>query len=688
VKLKGGNFMTEKNQNLSRRKFITAGSAALAVPLVMGMAGKVADAAAAEKTEAASPQKKTYYINDNCTLCNLRCKDNCPAGAVYFDGDKMAINTDKCIRCGTCMKVCELSAVTDSSAQPPEIKPHDIIHRDCDVLILGGGTSGLIAAARIADMTKKKVIVLEKAKKAGGSGKFAMGVKYFSTKWQIDAGIPDQMDDFIRSAMNSTDWELNIKLVSNAFRSIPGFFDWFCTWGKPEDIYTFDKTARKAMQIQIKDMIKNRCTPLMNKVIEGCNKWGVEILTEHSATEFIMGDRGEIAGVKAKDPGGVTIFNCRYCLVATGNVINCGSLMARCVPGYVNVINRRSGHRMPTNTGDGVLMAEKAGIPVDYSSVCVTYTGVNSTLAESAVRSQEGRGEALYVNLEGKRWANETNTPESLLLKQPGCAFFNVMDSKILTMDRVSSGGGMMMSMSGNQGGRSVESGVPDIGGGSTGSGAPQGMSGGQGSAPGGQGGAQSAQGGPQGGMAAAGGTTATAAAGGQGGAPGGPGMAGGGWPPGGSGKTDVKELQRIAALSGRHVCIGNTLEELADKMGLDRKTFTATVKRYNELCAKGHDDDFLKPKTHLFPIEKAPFYAFSHYLGCDGAVGGLAINENAQVINKNGPIENLYAAGDTTGSRHIVRAGIRTEIINDMTWAVASGYLAGDNIGKQLKTI
>jgi succinate dehydrogenase/fumarate reductase flavoprotein subunit/NAD-dependent dihydropyrimidine dehydrogenase PreA subunit len=653
--------MSEKDLNLSRRKFMTASSAAIAAPIVMNMAGKVAESKAAEKTEAASTGKKTYYINDNCCLCNLRCQNNCKAGAIYFDGDKMAIDTEKCVRCGKCMEVCELSAVVDSSAPPPEIKPHDIIHRDCDVLILGGGTVGLIAAAKIADMTRKKVIVLEKSKRTGGSGNFAMGVKFFSTKWQLDAGIPDQMEDFIRSAMNAVDWELNIKLVSNAFRSLPGFFDWLCTWGKPEEIFDFNKSAGKAMQIQMKDQLATRCTPLMKKMLEGCNKWGVEILTEYTATDFIMGDKGEVAGVKAKDPGGTTIFNCKYCLVGTGNVINCGSLLARCIPEYNTVIGRRSGHRIPYNTGDGVLMAEKAGIPIDYNSVCVTYTGVNSTLAEAAARSQEGRGECLYVNLDGKRWINETNTPESMVLKQPKCTFFNVMDSKILMMDRVASV--RMMSTGGNQGGRSVESGVPDISSGTTGSSG----------APGGMGGPPSSQGG------------------GQGGAPGGTGVGQGGmqagaWPPGGSGKVDVKELQRIASLSGRHVVIGDTIEELADKMGVDRKTFVATVKRYNDLCAKGHDDDYLKPKTHLFPIEKAPFYAFSHYLGCDGAVGGLAINENGQVMGKNGPIENLYAAGDTTGSRHIVRAGVRTEIINDMSWAVASGYLAGESIGKQLK--
>jgi succinate dehydrogenase/fumarate reductase flavoprotein subunit/NAD-dependent dihydropyrimidine dehydrogenase PreA subunit len=662
--------MREKDFNLTRRKFLAAGSTAIAAPLVMNIAGKVADAKAAEKTEAASTQKKTYYINDNCCLCNLRCKDNCPAGAIYFDGDKMAIDTEKCIRCGTCMKVCEVSAVTDSSAPPLEIKPHDIIHRSCDALILGGGASGLIAAARIASMTGKKVIVLEKAKRAGGSGMFAMGVKFFSTRWQIDAGIPDQMDDYIRSAMNATDWELNLQLVSNSFRSLPKFFDWFCTWGKPEEIYTFDKNAGKARNIQIKDMIKNRCTPLMKRMIEGCSKWGVEILTEYAAAEFIMGDRGEIAGIVARDPGGTTIFNCKFCLVATGNVLNCGSLIARCVPEYVNALKRRGGHRLPTNTGDGVLMAEKAGVPVDYSSICVTYTGVNSSLAETEVRNQEGRGEALFINLNGKRWVNETVTPESLLLKQPKCTYFSIMDSRILMMDRVAST--RMMGINANMGGRNVESGVPDIGSSTTGnSGAPGGMAG-----------------------AAAG---MTAAAGAQGGAAGGMpqgaqnpmGFAGGGAGPFGTdvqGKANLKELQRIASLQGRHVCIADTIEELADKMGVDRKTFVATVKRYNEFCAMGSDDDFLKPKTHLFPIEKAPFYAFSHYLGNDGAVGGLTINENTQVMGHNGPIGGLYAAGDTTGSRFINRAGVRTEIINDMTWAVASGYLAGENIGKQLK--
>jgi fumarate reductase flavoprotein subunit len=133
-------------------------------------------------------------------------------------------------------------------------------------------------------------------------------------------------------------------------------------------------------------------------------------------------------------------------------------------------------------------------------------------------------------------------------------------------------------------------------------------------------------------------------------------------------------------------VVIADTLEELADKMGVDRKAFIATVKRYNELCSKGHDDDYYKQEKYLLPIEKSPFYASSHYLGMDGAFGGLSVNENMQVISKKGSINNLYATGDTLGSNHINKGGERQSFVNEMSWAVGSGYLAGQHIGKQLK--
>jgi succinate dehydrogenase/fumarate reductase flavoprotein subunit len=39
---------------------------------------------------------------------------------------------------------------------------------DCDLVVLGAGGAGLVAGVKAADLTGKKVIILEKAKKPGG----------------------------------------------------------------------------------------------------------------------------------------------------------------------------------------------------------------------------------------------------------------------------------------------------------------------------------------------------------------------------------------------------------------------------------------------------------------------------------------------------------------------------------------
>jgi succinate dehydrogenase/fumarate reductase flavoprotein subunit len=699
--------LNESNHNVSRRQFMAVSSAAVAAPLLMNAASSVAEnkgAVTAAKATEKQASGKTYYINDNCILCPpLPCKTGCPVGAIAFDGDRFAIDANKCIRCGNCEKVCEIGAVTDASATPTVVKPHNVLYRECDLLIVGGGTSGVIAAAIAGDMAKgKKIILLERAKRPGGSGFYANGFRLFSTKWQKDAGVPDQMDDYVRSAMNITRWQLNPQLVVNAFRSIPNFFDWFCTWGKAEEIWEMNDSrfAKRRKNIEVKNWQVVKSRDIMHRLINKCKEQGAEFLTEHSATEYIMGDHGEIAGVKAIDPGGSTIINCKYCLVSTGNLINCDALIAHSVPEYVTALRRRAGHRLPTNTGDGVLMAMQAGIPVDYDNICVTFTGPNSSLALPHMRAYDQMGEAMHVNLEGKRWVNETyiqvdteNGFLPVLMRQPKCTFFAVMDSKIATMEALPQA---QILTSGNEGGRNVEAGVPDPDAKeSSGMGGRGGMGGGRGPSGGAAPAGMAAAGAPAGNGAAPAGMTAGGGQAAGGAAPAGMAAAGGAAPGGGGGpmggewsKLDAKGLEEVAALKGRHVVIGNTLEELADKMGVDRKTFVETVKRYNEFCAKGRDDDYLKPKKYLLPIKEAPFYATSHFLSMDGAVGGLNINENMQVVGKNGPVENMYAAGDTTSGRFINRGYERIEIINDMTWAMASGFLAGENIGKRLKSL
>jgi hypothetical protein len=53
------------------------------------------------------------------------------------------------------------------------------------------------------------------------------------------------------------------------------------------------------------------------------------------------------------------------------------------------------------------------------------------------------------------------------------------------------------------------------------------------------------------------------------------------------------------------------SIEELAAKIGRDPATLADTVRRYNASCAKGVDEEFGRSRETLYPIDKAPFFAF-----------------------------------------------------------------------------
>lgn len=107
-----------------------------------------------------------------------------------------------------------------------------------------------------------------------------------------------------------------------------------------------------------------------------------------------------------------------------------------------------------------------------------------------------------------------------------------------------------------------------------------------------------------------------------------------------------------------RSCTTADTIEELAAKLYKDetaQQNMIAAVKRYNELAAKGHDDDFGKTAKRLFPIEKAPFYATQISAGSMlVCLGGLSVDpETLCCVDEDlAPIQGLYAVGNNMGGR------------------------------------
>ena len=109
------------------------------------------------------------------------------------------------------------------------------------------------------------------------------------------------------------------------------------------------------------------------------------------------------------------------------------------------------------------------------------------------------------------------------------------------------------------------------------------------------------------------------------------------------------------------------TLEELAEKLGIEEAALLATVERFNGFARTGRDLDFargesasdryygdprVKPNPALGAVETGPFYAIQIVPGDLGTKGGLTTDGAGRVLDDNRhPIAGLYAAGNTTAS-------------------------------------
>jgi succinate dehydrogenase/fumarate reductase flavoprotein subunit len=99
-----------------------------------------------------------------------------------------------------------------------------------------------------------------------------------------------------------------------------------------------------------------------------------------------------------------------------------------------------------------------------------------------------------------------------------------------------------------------------------------------------------------------------------------------------------------------------DTPEELAAQIVKDPENeglmtpenLAATIARWNELCAMGHDEDFQREEDTMAPFTTPPFYAVKCYPGGPNTQGGLKKNALGQVLDPFGEvIKRLYCIGE-----------------------------------------
>lgn len=94
-----------------------------------------------------------------------------------------------------------------------------------------------------------------------------------------------------------------------------------------------------------------------------------------------------------------------------------------------------------------------------------------------------------------------------------------------------------------------------------------------------------------------------------------------------------------------------DTIQELAEKLGLPVKAVEQTVENNNASVVANYDHEFGKEPYRITPIEKAPYYGciLGGRILC--TLDGLRVNTKMEVLDQNFlPIKHLYAGGNDSG--------------------------------------
>lgn len=131
--------------------------------------------------------------------------------------------------------------------------------------------------------------------------------------------------------------------------------------------------------------------------------------------------------------------------------------------------------------------------------------------------------------------------------------------------------------------------------------------------------------------------------------------------------------LQKHTA-QGLHVK-ANTLDELAEKLGIDKDNLKATVKEFNMAVRGEIKDPFREKPTKKEFMSEGPYYGVQVESAVHMTRGGVVADEKTQVYYENGNVvKGLYAAGEVANSNSGAYSA-----------AVIFGRIAGEEAAKYI---
>jgi fumarate reductase flavoprotein subunit len=289
---------------------------------------------------------------------------------------------------------------------------------DTDIVIAGGGLSGLSAALTAAE-SGVKAIVLEKMHFLGGAGLFPEGSLGIGTRYQKENGIQATTDKVFAKVMEFHHWRCNASVISTLLNESGKTIDWLTDHGaKIEGIRTMFPREKS---LQVWHIFEGRGARVVKIMSENIKKKGGLILTETPVRELLINDQGVVIGILAKNAKGETVtVTAKAVIIATGGFVSNKKMLKKYVPdvstpGMAKLMYR--GPAVDGRTGDGINLA----LSVNAALAGMGTLAGNSPYLDNEPAIRQFRGPEymqqmrcalsqpfLWVNKYGARFYNES----------------------------------------------------------------------------------------------------------------------------------------------------------------------------------------------------------------------------------------------------------------------------------------
>jgi fumarate reductase flavoprotein subunit len=305
-----------------------------------------------------------------------------------------------------------------------------------DIVIIGGGGSGLVAASAALEKGAGSIIILEKRGELGGNAVNPVGLLAIGSRLQHRLGMDTTSDAAFRVAMEFGHWKINGPLVRALIDKSGDTIDWLEKKGLSFDKIITHFPNQSPNTYHVASGKESTGLQIIKTLSEEFKRSSsVRIMTSTPAEKILLDKSGKVAGVRAKDKDGKEIrIETKSVIVCTGGFSGNEKLIKKYNPSYNKIEVPPRG--IPTE-GDGIRMTTEIGAELDGMVVFEWeefFEG--STFLTVVCRRQN----MLWVNKKGKRFTDEgmllMMEVANVIDRQPGkikyCLFDSTIKQKLL----------------------------------------------------------------------------------------------------------------------------------------------------------------------------------------------------------------------------------------------------------------